>query len=295
MALQRTAHSACSRKVHCVTKKYLDDPFVSFFAKDDTIVNSPLMNRGTWLRTTAIERCVRSFYERAGCPVQIISFGAGVDTLYFRLKREGHVQLTKYVELDFSDLVEEKHAIIKGNPPLSSLVGPEYSLLACDLRRPETVTSLLGAHIERGVPTLLLAEMVFVYIEGSITTELLKRTLNDVIGTGSSVELVTYDAMLPHDRFGQMMVENLSASGVFLKGINELPTTSDHEKRCKEVGFKYAKCVSMKALYLTVPRETVTWLNRLEMIDDWDEWNLVHEHYCFSVSSTLATPPPPVF
>lgn len=89
MALQRTAYEACSRKVHCVKKKYFDDPFVTFFVTDLTMVNSPLMNRGTWLRTKAIEHCVLTFAASSpSTPIQIISFGAGVDTLYFRLVKD---------------------------------------------------------------------------------------------------------------------------------------------------------------------------------------------------------------
>ncbi|XP_050340470.1 LOW QUALITY PROTEIN: uncharacterized protein LOC126766804 [Bactrocera neohumeralis] len=299
MALQKTAHDACSRKVHCVGKKYLDDPFVSFFARDSTIVNSPLMNRGTWLRTTAIEKSVQSFAELAkGAPIQIISFGAGVDTLYFRLKkdRKAEVLLSKYVELDFPDLVAEKERVVKSNDIFQEYLGDEYALLPCDLRQPSEVCKLLKEHVKPGVPTILIAEMVFVYIEESITTDLLRHTLSDVLGGPStSVELITYDAMQPNDRFGQMMLENLSGIGVHLKGILDLPTAADHEKRALDVGFAQVKCRSMKQLYLTVPRDTMMWLNKLEMIDDWDEWNLVHEHYCFLVATTTINPVPVIF
>lgn len=297
MALQKTAHDACSRKVHCVAKKYLDDPYVAFFAKDITIVNSPLMNRGTWLRTTAIENCVTAFSRSVNSvPIQVISFGAGVDTLYFRLKKDhADVPLSAYVELDLRDLVAEKHGIIKKNQMLSSAVGPEYALLPCDLRKPPEVAELLKQHVKPGVPTLLLAEMVFVYIEASTTTELLRVVLGDVLGAGTNVELITYDAMQPNDRFGQMMLENLSSIGVYLKGIEDLPTVDAHVKRCKDVGFKTVNAQTMKKLYLSVPREQQMWLNKLEMIDDWDEWNLVHEHYCFVVASTSEQPLPRVF
>lgn len=299
MALQKTAHDACSRKVHCVAKKYLDDPFVSFFARDTTIVNSPLMNRGTWLRTKAIEKSVQSFAAAAGgVPIQIISFGAGVDTLYFRLKKDhgADVSLSKYVELDLPDLVAEKERIIKRNAIFHEYQGEDYTLLPCDLRQPSSVCALLKEHVKPGIPTIILAEMVFVYIEETITTELLKLTVNDVLGgTSCSIELITYDAMQPNDRFGQMMIENLSSIGVHLKGIRDLPTPADHEKRALDVGFATAKCKSMKQLYLTVPRDTMMWLNKLEMIDDWDEWNLVHEHYCFLVATTVLNPIPAIF
>ena len=270
MALQRTAHDACSRKIHCVRKNYLDDPFVGFFARDETIVNSPLMNRGTWLRTTAIENCVKGFAATAGQPIQVINFGAGMDTLYFRLK--------------------------KANPDeLSSLVQSQYVLQSCNLYDAKGVAEGLKQHLRSGVPTIMLAEMVFVYIEGSVTTELLKIVMADVIGTETNTMLVTYDAIQPFDRFGKVMVENLQQFGAEFKGIADFPTPEAHAQRCRDLGFKTVKALTMKNLYLSVPRNLQIGLNKLEMIDDWEEWNLMHEHYCFVVASTEDAPLPKFF
>ncbi|EPY25957.1 hypothetical protein STCU_06392 [Strigomonas culicis] len=138
--------------------------------------------------------------------------------------------------------------------------------------------------------------MVFVYIEASITTELLRQTLENVLeGDRTPVEFISYDAMQPSDRFGQMMVDNLDAIGASLKGIHDLPTTEAHEARAKEVGFSHVKAFSMKKLYLLVPTEQQRWMNKLEMIDDWDEWNLVHEHYCFVIATTANVELPQIF
>lgn len=296
MALQKTAHDACSRKVHCVAKGYLDDPFVQYFTKDSTIVNSPLMNRGTWLRTVAIENCVTSFSQsNGGSPIQVINFGAGVDTLYFRLKRfHPDIQLSRLLELDFADLVAEKWRTVQKHDALSSLVSDEYALKACNLREPGDTVALIKSLISPHVPTVLIAEMVFVYIEESITTELLQGTVN-LFAPQTEVQLITYDAMQPNDRFGQMMFENLSSIGVVLKGIRDLPTEKEHVARAKKVGFRSVSAMSMRKLYLTVPPPQQQALNKLEMIDDWDEWNLVHDHYCFLVASRNSDENPKVF
>lgn len=296
MALQRTAHDACSRKVHCVRKNYLDDPFVGFFARDETIVNSPLMNRGTWLRTTAIENCVKGFAATAGQPIQVINFGAGMDTLYFRLKKANpDFPVAKFVELDFADLVAEKERIIRRHHELSSLVQSQYVLQSCNLYDAKGVAEGLKQHLRSGVPTIMLAEMVFVYIEGSVTTELLKMVMADVIGTETNTMLVTYDAIQPFDRFGKVMVENLQQFGAEFKGIADFPTPEAHAQRCRDLGFKTVKALTMKNLYLSVPRNLQIGLNKLEMIDDWEEWNLMHEHYCFVVASTEDAPLPKFF
>ncbi|KAK7197253.1 leucine carboxyl methyltransferase [Novymonas esmeraldas] len=296
MALQQTAHDACSRKVHCVRKGYLDDPFVSFFAKDHTIVNSPMMNRGTWLRTTAFENCVRGFAAAAGQPIQVINFGAGMDTLYFRLRRsDPQFPLHKFVELDFADLVADKERLIRRHTELSSLVGTSYVLSPCNLRDAAGVVATLKEHLQGGIPTIMIAEMVFVYIEGSLTTSLLRTVLDDVLAPGTKTMLVTYDAIQPFDRFGQVMVENLQHFGADFKGIKDFPTPDAHAQRCTALGFKAVKATTMKGLYLGVPRQIQIRLNKLEMIDDWEEWNLMHEHYCFVVASSDDGPLPKLF
>ncbi|CAG9583519.1 putative leucine carboxyl methyltransferase [Leishmania major strain Friedlin] len=296
MALIQTAHDACSRKVHCVRKGYLNDPFVSFFEKDHTIVNSPLMNRGTWLRTTAFENCVRGFATAAGQPIQVINFGAGMDTLYFRLKHsDPQFPVQKFMELDLADLVAEKERIIKRHSEMHSLVGSQYVLVSCDLYDAKGVAKALKEHLHGGTPTIMIAEMVFVYIEGSVTTNLLRTVMSDVIEPGTKTMLVTYDAIQPFDRFGKVMVENLQHFGADFKGIGDFPTPEAHAGRCSELGFKAVKSVTMKNLYLGVPRQIQIRLNKLEMIDDWEEWNLMHEHYCFVVASTEDAPLPKLF
>ncbi|KAG5463838.1 hypothetical protein LSCM1_00009 [Leishmania martiniquensis] len=296
MALIQTAHDACSRKVHCVRKGYLNDPFVSFFEKDHTIVNSPLMNRGTWLRTTAFENCVRGFAATVDQPIQVINFGAGMDTLYFRLKHsDPKFPVQKFVELDLADLVSEKDRIIKRHSEMHSLVGSQYTLISCDLYDANGVAQALKEHLQSGVPTIMIAEMVFVYIEGSVTTHLLQKVMSDVIGPSTNTMLATYDAIQPFDRFGKVMVENLQHFGADFKGISDFPTPEAHAQRCTELGFKAVKSVTMKSLYLSVPRHIQIRLNKLEMIDDWDEWNLMHEHYCFVVATTGDAPLPGLF
>lgn len=286
MALQQTAHDACSRRVHCVAKGYLDDPFVKHFSRDSTIVNSPLMNRGSWLRAIAFENMVHHFSKlHQGTPIQVVSFGAGVDTLYFRLRRENTVALASYVELDFPDLVQEKRTIIEHNNDLKSLATSDAPLHveAADLRHPDQVVSVLRRCCSPDVPTLLIAECVFVYIENQIVENLLHSVLEGYFSPSCDVMLVTYDVIEPHDRFGAMMAENLRHRGITLDGVEGAPTLASHVMRCHKVGLRTARAVTMKTLYLGVPRSEQVRLNRLEMIDDWDEWNLVHEHYAFVI------------
>ncbi|RNF02655.1 leucine carboxyl methyltransferase [Trypanosoma rangeli] len=298
MSLQQTAYSACSRKVHCVSKRYLEDPFVHFFAKDATMINSPLMNRGTWLRTVAIEHAVLSFAENRSVdgPLQVISFGAGVDTLYFRLKKDHtEVDIGRYIELDLPDLVAEKRGIIERVGEMKQLVGPEYELVSCDLRKIDELREILKKYARNDIPTILLAEMVFVYLEERTTTAILELTLSKLLNKDVCVLFISYDAICPNDRFGEVMVSSLASMGVPLLGIKALPTPEAHAERCKKVGLTNVMAKSMKQLYLSVPQEKQQWLKKLEMVDDWDEWCIMHDHYSFVLATNKAEALPTIF
>lgn len=300
-ALIGTAHDACSRKVHAAAKGYFKDPFAAIFQRDTTIMNSPLMNRGHWLRVKAVENSLRNFAQLYdGETVQVVSLGAGVDTLYFRWAADhtlgaadtAPIHISKYLEIDFEQLVSEKVHAIQRHHALKDLVDGTsdaslqgiYEIVSGDLCSHDSIMNICSAHLDPKIPTFIIAECVFVYIDARSTTALMSLLCNEFFKDSEKVMIFTYDAMGPNDRFGEMMIRNLGERGIFLRGIADLPTTDAHVARALSVGFKSAQAWSMKKLYFSVPRETQTFLNKIEMIDDWDEWNLVHDHYCIMLA-----------
>jgi O-methyltransferase involved in polyketide biosynthesis len=77
----------------------------------------PIINRGTWSRVYAYRQHTLDFlraYQNSP-QINILSLGAGFDTMYFWLKSE-HPDLSKnlcYIEVDFDQLVKTKTQIIK--------------------------------------------------------------------------------------------------------------------------------------------------------------------------------------
>lgn len=55
--------------------------------------------RGYWARIYAIDFFTKQFLSKYGEKSQIISLGAGFDTLYFRLRDQGH-KIAKFIELE---------------------------------------------------------------------------------------------------------------------------------------------------------------------------------------------------
>lgn len=57
---------------------------------------------------------------------QIISLGAGFDTLYMQLRRKNKIRDTdRFVDIDFAEVVADKIGIIRANEELLDVVDPD--------------------------------------------------------------------------------------------------------------------------------------------------------------------------
>jgi O-methyltransferase involved in polyketide biosynthesis len=81
---------AAHARVSAVRQGYLQDAFVSQVAPRSLSTHAPLINIGTYLRTTSIDRLVEDFLKAGSADgsvvrKQIVSVGAGSDTRFWRL------------------------------------------------------------------------------------------------------------------------------------------------------------------------------------------------------------------
>ncbi|KAF9111902.1 hypothetical protein BGX27_004284 [Mortierella sp. AM989] len=145
-------------QVSAVDLGYLDDPFVRHFVKRPSR-RPPLINRGSYLRTTSLDALTKQFIEsttitpenytststsspsstvapppttspQAQLPIrkQIVSLGCGSDTRYFNFKRKG-LSVYKYFEIDFQESTAKKAAVIKKNKAFTDIIAdPELKL-----------------------------------------------------------------------------------------------------------------------------------------------------------------------
>lgn len=65
---------------------YWNDEFINYFATEPAERRPPLIHRGYYVRTMAVWQFVNSFLATAGPTAQIVNFGAGFDTLFWRLQ-----------------------------------------------------------------------------------------------------------------------------------------------------------------------------------------------------------------
>ena len=90
-AIRLTDTDAALARVSAVGKGYIDDPYIKYFVPRGQLhtARPPLINIGTYLRGAAIDRLVDQWLERSGGACQIVSFGAGSDTRFWRIAVRG--------------------------------------------------------------------------------------------------------------------------------------------------------------------------------------------------------------
>ncbi|TKA44788.1 hypothetical protein B0A55_13098, partial [Friedmanniomyces simplex] len=175
--IQQTDHDASSSRMSAVALGYLDDRFAkAFLAPGEQITKRyPIIHRGTYVRTTAIDKLVNRFL--AAQPEhrkQVVSLGAGSDTRFFRLMADEQGGSPKYKvtyhELDFEANANQKRSILRHSTELSECLrraeqdGSTYHLHAIDLRDLTNKSPPIIPELDPALPTLLLSECCLCYL-----------------------------------------------------------------------------------------------------------------------------------
>ncbi|CAO0795251.1 unnamed protein product [Mucor circinelloides] len=296
-----TNDDATVSRLSAVNLGYFQDPFVKLFVKKPTR-RSPIINRGTFIRSYAIDSIVSQFLNMPGPKKQIVALGAGFDTRYFNIKAgilnyNGNSlseNLSKYFEIDFSDITMKKAMMIKRRKELSSLMteadqakigrggmdllGKDYCLLGGDLRNwSDIANSLLKAGLNIELPTLFLSECVFIYITPEESNTILKWITENM----RNAMFTLYEQIKPDDAFGKMMIRNLKSRNIELKGLQAFPDLIHQERRFKDLGWENAKAVDMNTIHdKYLNRSEILRMSKLEILDELEEWHLLSAHYC---------------
>ncbi|KAK4640569.1 carboxy methyl transferase for protein phosphatase 2A [Podospora bellae-mahoneyi] len=315
--IQGTDADAAVSRLSAVELDYLIDPFASYFVAPSpppfhsgpgpglpTRRRLPIINRGTYTRTTAIDILIHRFLSSTfstGKPRQIVSLGAGTDTRCFRLftSSQKH-QNIHYHEIDFPVIISKKNTLIRTVPALNGILSPPMplpnpatnqsyvskqhanletgntlTLHPLDLRFfPSSPSSLPG--LSQECPTLLLSECCLCYLPPSTASDI----ITSFTSCFPSLGLVIYEPILPEDAFGRMMISNLAARGVTMPTLAVYQTQEDQERRLLEAGFREVRSKTVDQIWEEWvgegERERVDGLERL---DEVEEWKLLAGHY----------------
>jgi hypothetical protein len=254
---------------------------------------APIINRGTYTRTYAIDRCINKFIQWNHKECQVVSLGAGSDSRYFNLK-VADKQPKLYVEIDYPQITSKKAMAICKNAKTKSmlnevriegggteLISADYWLLSEDLTSFDRILQrMVSMGFDTQLPTLFLSECVLVYLDPKIANSIISTT-----STLSNPVFVTYEQIEPNDPFGAQMMENLKARGLSLPSIYEYPDVSSQKKRYIDGGYLCAVCHSMNSIWNGIPDTEKIRVQRLEIFDELEEWELLMGHYCLLIAS----------
>ena len=224
-------------------------------------------------------------------PRQIVTLGAGSDTLFFRLRTQ-HAALTDALtvfETDFPDVIARKRDIIAAHEPMRALAADpaRYRTFGSDLRDLDAVAEgLTSCGFDPNVPTLFLSECVLIYLDTQHSDALIKWAAGAVGGAGGGGGVfVTYEQILPGDPFGAMMVRNIAARGCPLRSIADYPSLASLKTRYTRLGWTETAVRDMNDVYYNfLAKDEVKRIERLEIFDELEEWHLIQAHYCMTVA-----------
>ncbi|NXJ86824.1 TYW4 protein, partial [Trogon melanurus] len=264
-----------------------------------------LFCRGYYIRARAVDHCVQDFLlkTRSHPRTQILSLGAGFDSLYFRLKDVGLLHHAVVYEVDFPGVARQKAALIRRTEELSALVGDtggealgavtlsgeDYKLLGVDLSELcELERALEAAGLDKGIPTLFIAEVVLTYMEHGRSDAVIQWAAQRF----PRACFLLYEQMHPQDPFGRVMQRHFSRLSSALRSLAPYPDGEAQRTRFLEKGWTECSVVDMNEFFTRcVPEEERRRVQALEPFDEYEEWHLKCSHYFVLTASKGMEPP----
>ncbi|KAK7431421.1 carboxy methyl transferase for protein phosphatase 2A [Neonectria magnoliae] len=319
-AIQGTDTDAAVSRLSAVDMGYLDDPYAPCFvqsADGPAPRRLPIINRGTYARTIALDTLVDSFLadedgvERA-TEKQIVSLGAGTDTRPFRLFAQPGRSGLVYHEIDFATTSSKKLRTVQATPILRNILtditadenssswssmpasGGKYYCHGADLRSLSNPSS--NPDSEPGLDPETDSQSPEFTIPGlrtDIPTLLLSecclcylsppeasRVLGFFTSRARSLAMVLYEPIKPNDAFGRMMVSNLAARRISMPTVGVYREPADQEARLRQAGFEMVHHMTIEDIWETwVAPEEKQRVDSLEGLDEVEEWKLLAGHY----------------
>ncbi|KAM7129639.1 tRNA wybutosine-synthesizing protein 4 isoform 1-T1 [Ciconia maguari] len=291
-AVQGTGGSSAVSKCSAAARGYVQDRFLQLLVGLRRR-RAPLVHRGYYIRARAVDHCVQDFLLKTQSHprTQILSLGAGFDSLYFRLKDMGLLHHTVVYEVDFLNVACQKAALIKRMKELSALVGDtgreglgvitfsgkDYKLLGVDLSElSELERALEEAGLDNEIPTLFIAEVVLTYMENSRSDALIQWAAEHF----SQACFLLYEQMHPEDPFGRVMQQHFSQLNSALHSLAQYPDCEAQQRRFFEKGWTECRVMDMNEFFTCcTPEDEQQRVQALEPFDEYEELHLKCSHY----------------
>lgn len=283
----------------------------------------PVMNRGAFARVLIKDRLIQAWLskQQQHNDVQILSLGAGFDTSLFRVMEQWkqtyrHGRFLNVVELDLQPVVNAKRRLgknfLQSNDTTTnftslfnmvnelehddgitceittsdSKVCCRYTLLSCDLRNIQYLTDLLNTAsvINKRNATLIISEISLVYLQVKYSDAIVQKLAQML--TNAQTTFLNMEPVTNGTEFGRLMAVNVAKRGSVLFGIQTYHDVQSQKTRFEHLGWGSCAAQTMLQLWelcLTVS-ETGSSLQKVEFLDELEEFHLLLEHYCVVVA-----------
>ncbi|KAI1434434.1 leucine carboxyl methyltransferase [Xylaria sp. CBS 124048] len=302
--IQSTDTDAAVSRMSAVAQGYLQDQYARFFIPsphiDSNVRRLPIINRGTYTRTAALDRLIGNFLSATdGQDRQIISLGAGTDTRVFRLFGEGNQssRLT-YHEVDFPTVTNKKFHVVRATSALRTVLpgaafveqtqtwrdetlpgASRYWCHGLDLRDLSKPDAAPLAGLLTDAPTLLISECCLCYLEVAEASMAIKYFADRI----PHLACLIYEPINPHDPFGKQMVSNLAARRIRMPTLEEYTDTDRQKTRLRDAGFESTHSLTIERIWHDwIDADEKERVDALEGLDEVEEWNLLAGHYSVS-------------
>lgn len=299
--VQLTNDSSILSKASTVNFGYFDDPFVKHFIEEERKLTAggkegkagaiprraPLIHRGYAIRYLVVDSLIDRLVKAKERP-QILLLGCGFDSLYFRMRAGGRLQhVSKFVELDFPDLMRRKKLLIdQSGLEESREEDPSFhAYVGADLKKLGDVWNQLN-QLEEGFfqrPTIILAEVVLTYLP----TREADAVLAWISKSFADASVVLYEQILPSTSFGHVMKKHFCSRNSPIFPLDDYPTVEAQEQRCLNLGFQQAQAQDLlEFLHRNLGLDMLRRWREIEPFDEFEEWHTKLQHYFTLVATT---------
>jgi len=133
------------------------------------------------------------------------------------------------------------------------------------------------------IPTLIISECCLCYLEVDSSRDIIKWFAERIPSLG----IVLYEPIGVDDSFGQMMVANLATRNITMPSLRLFKTLAGQKERLSELGFKEEgnggghEAETIEKIWdKWIPSSEKERVDRLEGLDEIEEWKIILEHYC---------------
>lgn len=316
-----SAHESIVCKLSAISKKYYSDSLLPIMfnrvimtsnspaIKAEKPKKPPIINRGYYARVHCIKETEKLFIETFNGPKQIVYLGSGYETNALSILKEKSNNDIIIYEIDYPEVLKKKIEIIQGESNFISILNPtgakidnspidtkslnnylfsyeigNINFIGSDLGNFEIVLDLLKSRgFQSNIPTLIVTECVQVYLPRVESLNLCTK-ISEIVNENSF--WVSYDMFGANDIYGKNMLKNLSMRGLKIPGFLDFPTLKSQEERFLSTGFKEVFSCSMLQYYnnMITKKEKIE-MGKLEIFDEFEEWDLLMNHYSFTIAS----------